>query len=81
MIGIRHQKRKDCLKMAFDGITVAALVQELKHTLTDGRINKIAQPETDELLLTIKTADGMKRLSISASASREFDSYLNIKVL
>ena len=44
--------------MAFDGITVAALVQELKHTLTDGRINKIAQPETDELLLTIKTADG-----------------------
>ena len=55
--------------MAFDGITVAALVQELKHTLTDGRINKIAQPETDELLLTIKTADGMKRLSISASAS------------
>lgn len=55
--------------MAFDGITVAALVQELKNTLTDGRINKIAQPETDELLLTIKTVNGMKRLYISASAS------------
>lgn len=55
--------------MAFDGITVANLVQELKENLTDGRINKIAQPEADELLLTIKTPTGMKRLSISASAS------------
>lgn len=55
--------------MAFDGITVAALTQELKHTLTDGRINKIAQPETDELLLTIKTPGGQRRLYISASAS------------
>lgn len=55
--------------MAFDGITVAALVQELKHTLIDGRINKIAQPENDELLLTIKTPQGQKRLYISASAS------------
>lgn len=55
--------------MAFDGITVAALVQELNDTLKDGRINKIAQPETDELLLAIKTPNGMKRLCISASAS------------
>ena len=35
--------------MAFDGITVAALAQELQNTLPDGRINKIAQPEADEL--------------------------------
>lgn len=55
--------------MAFDGITVAALTQELQHTLQDGRINKIAQPETDELLLTIKTPGGQRRLYISASAS------------
>ena len=55
--------------MAFDGITVAALVQELRNTLLDGRINKIAQPENDELLLTIKTTQGQKRLYISASAS------------
>lgn len=55
--------------MAFDGITVAALVQELRGTLLDGRINKIAQPEADELLLTVKTPKGQKRLYISASAS------------
>ncbi len=55
--------------MAFDGITIASIVYELNQTLLNGRINKIAQPETDELLLTIKTPDGLKRLCISASAS------------
>ena len=55
--------------MAFDGITVASLVHELKEQLLNGRIAKIAQPETDELLLSIKTPSGQKRLCISASAS------------
>ena len=55
--------------MAFDGITIANIVHELNRNLLDGRINKIAQPETDELLLTIKTPGGQRRLSISASAS------------
>lgn len=55
--------------MAFDGITVAALVQELRDNLTGGRIAKIAQPEPDELLLTIKTPAGQRKLYISASAS------------
>lgn len=55
--------------MAFDGITIANIVYELNKTLIDGRINKIAQPEEDELLLTIKTSSGQKRLYISASAS------------
>ena len=47
--------------MAFDGITVAALTQELKNTLDGGRISKIAQPESDELLITIKTPQGQRR--------------------
>jgi len=55
--------------MAFDGITVANIVKELDENLTGGRINKIAQPEADELLLTIKTPHGQKRLFLSASAS------------
>ena len=55
--------------MAFDGITIANLVHELNDTILDGRINKIAQPEADELLLTIKLPRGQKRLYISASAS------------
>lgn len=40
--------------MALDGIVIANVVHELNNTLSGGRINKIAQPEKDELLLTIK---------------------------
>ena len=40
--------------MAFDGITIANIVTELNQTITGGKINKIAQPENDELIITIK---------------------------
>lgn len=43
--------------MAFDGFTVAALTSELSQQLTDGRLQKIAQPEADELLLSIEPDD------------------------
>ena len=55
--------------MAFDGITISNIVKELNDTILNGRIAKIAQPENDELLLTIKPAKGQVRLVISASAS------------
>lgn len=55
--------------MAFDGITIAAMVQELHKNLDGGRFNKIAQPETDELLITGKGPNGQCRLLLSASAS------------
>lgn len=55
--------------MAFDGVTIANVVSELRRELPGGRVYKIAQPEEDELLLTIKTGDGQKRLFISAGAS------------
>ena len=62
--------KEGSVSMAFDGITIAAIVKEMKETLIGGRIYKIAQPENDELLLTIKTATGgQKRLLISAGAS------------
>lgn len=55
--------------MAFDGVTIANVVYELNKELAGGRLYKIAQPENDELLLTIKTSAGQKRLFISADAS------------
>lgn len=55
--------------MAFDGVTIAAVVSELKAELTGGRVVKIAQPEHDELLLTVKTPNGQRRLLLSAGAS------------
>lgn len=55
--------------MAFDGITITAMVQELNKNLKGGRINKIAQPEADELIITAKGPQGQCRLLMSASAS------------
>jgi len=55
--------------MALDGIVVANIVHELNSTLAGGRINKIAQPEKDELLLTIKGQDrDAYKLFLSAGA-------------
>ncbi len=54
--------------MAFDGITIACMAHELQEKLTGGRISKIAQPEADELLLTVKSREGNFRLLLSASA-------------
>jgi predicted ribosome quality control (RQC) complex YloA/Tae2 family protein len=55
--------------MALDGIVISNIVKELSDTLTGGRIHKIAQPEADELLLTIKTNRKQQRLFLSAGAS------------
>ncbi len=55
--------------MAFDGIVIANLTRDLKSKLEGGKINKIAQPEKDELLFTIKNNRETLRLLISASAS------------
>ena len=55
--------------MAFDGITMANLAWEFAQSLEGGRIQKIAQPEKDELILTIKGNRRTIRLQISASAS------------
>ncbi len=55
--------------MAFDGITIASLVSELKDKLTGGRLFKIAQPESDELQLTIKVIKDQYKLLVSAGAS------------
>ena len=54
--------------MAFDGITIANLAKELNDLLAGGRIQKVAQPEKDELVLTIKQYDVYK-LFLSADAS------------
>lgn len=54
--------------MAFDGITIAGIVNEIAPLLSGGRINKIAQPETDELIITIKNNGKQFKLFMSANA-------------
>ena len=58
--------------MALDGFVISNLVHELNEKLHNGRISKIAQPESDELLFTIKSSQGQFRLAVSASASLPF---------
>lgn len=55
--------------MAFDGITIACITKELNTSLTGGRIYKIAQPENDALLITVRRVKEQYRLFLSASAS------------
>ncbi|MDO4344128.1 MAG: NFACT RNA binding domain-containing protein [Eubacteriales bacterium] len=55
--------------MALDGIVIAAMVRELNDCILGGRINKIAQPEPDELILTIKNGRVSYRLLLCADAS------------
>lgn len=59
--------------MAFDGITTACLRKELDDKLTGGRIYKIAQTDSDELVLTIKPmmerGGGQVRLYLCADPS------------
>lgn len=55
--------------MAFDGFVVAALVREMNDKLLGGRLYKIAQPEEDELFITVKNNKEQYRLLLSASAS------------
>ena len=55
--------------MAFDGIVIANVVNELRNSLLGGRISKIAQPEKDELILTVKgAAREQYKLLLSAGA-------------
>ncbi len=58
--------------MAFDGTVIANLVYELNQNILNSRISKIAQPEKDELLFTLKGQNGQQRLAMSASASLPF---------
>lgn len=64
--------------MALDGMVIADMAYELNRDLTGGRVTKIAQPEKDELLLTIKqsipqegekTLRSQKRLVLSVNPS------------
>ncbi len=55
--------------MALDGMVIACMAKEMKERITGGRITKIAQPETDALMLTIKNQKDTFKLFLSAGAS------------
>lgn len=52
--------------MAFDGVVLKSIIKELNDELAGGKIDKIYQPEKDEIILNVRTEKGAKKLFISA---------------
>ena len=55
--------------MAFDGITVSALKSEIENKILGGRIDKIYQPEKDEIILGIRSMGQAYKLLLTSNAS------------
>ena len=55
--------------MALDGIAIRALTHELNNIFIGGRIDKVLQPERDEISMVIRSKGKNRRLTMSASAS------------
>ena len=55
--------------MPNDVVTLSAISKELDTFLNGGKVEKIYQPETDEITLTIKSQRKIHTLVISANPS------------
>ncbi len=55
--------------MPFDGIVTKCIVNELNLILSGGRIEKVFQPETDEIVMLIRSKGQNYRLVASANAN------------
>lgn len=63
------KKQRGIENMSFDGIVTRAVVCELKNKITGAKIDKIYQPEQDEIILNIRSSSDTFRLLMSASSS------------
>ena len=52
--------------MPLDAVCISAVVNELQDTLADARVDKVQQPERDEIILSVRTKTDNRRLLISA---------------
>lgn len=55
--------------MSLDGIVLRSITHELNTTLSGGRVDKIHQPESDELLIQIRNNGTNYKLLLSASSN------------
>ncbi len=56
------------IRMAFDAGMLACMVHEIRTVALGGRIEKVMQPERDEIILQLRSTEGGKRLLINAGA-------------
>ena len=55
--------------MPIDGLMIGLIARELKNTLVGGRIDRIVQPERDEIILTIRNNGTNYQLLMSATVN------------
>jgi len=55
--------------MALDGITISHIVHELKAKILGGRVDKIYQPERDEIIMAIRSLGDNYKLLLTANSS------------
>ncbi len=55
--------------MAFDAGMLACMVHEIRTVALGGRIEKIMQPERDEIVLQLRSTEGGKRLLLNAGSA------------
>ncbi len=55
--------------MALDGFTISNIIYELKNTILGGRVDKIHQPEKDELIIQIRNKGTVYKLLLTSNAS------------
>lgn len=63
--------------MAFDGIITLVMANELNNELKAGKIEKVYQPEKDELVLNIHTREGNKKLYMSVNSNNSRINLIN----
>lgn len=54
--------------MPMDGFTLGRIASELRHTIEGARVDKISQPEPDEIILSLHSLNRKLMLLISANA-------------
>lgn len=65
--------------MALDGFSISNIIYELKNTIIGGRVDKIYQPEKDEIVLQIRNKGNAYKLLLTANASSPRLHFSNIQ--
>jgi len=69
---------KRCVLMAYDGLLAKAVTRELKEFLPDSKIDKISQPEIDQIVLNIRGMKGHFKLLMDISAAGGRTTFTNM---
>ena len=67
--------------MAFDAVAVRCLVKDLKDKLINSRIDKIHQPEKDEITINLRTMKDAAGISFNVLAKMGKNEFVSMESL